>query len=105
MANYHVPSEDDHYKLTKTGNASFRGWEDHHQLFQTKAGWEALEVSSGNRSSRIIYDHVTGNEYPVPQFMNWVEFNYTEDKFQEVGHCNFFLVSCISSMEAQTKIG
>jgi hypothetical protein len=35
----------------------------------------------GRLSSRMI--HTTGNEYPVPQFMNRVEFDYTEDNFQE----------------------
>ncbi len=35
MANYCVPTVDDHYKLTKTENASFRGREDY-QLYHTK---------------------------------------------------------------------
>ena len=34
MANYYVPTTDDIYKTTKTGNASFKGWTDH-ELYQT----------------------------------------------------------------------
>jgi hypothetical protein len=83
MANYYVPTAGDIYKMTKTGKASFLGWEDY-QLYQTKAGWEALGVSLGRLSSRMIYDHTTGNEYLVPQLMNMVEFDYTQDKFQDL---------------------
>ncbi len=43
MANYYVPTTDDIYKTTKTGNATFKGWKDY-QLYQTMDGWAALGV-------------------------------------------------------------
>jgi hypothetical protein len=46
----------------------------------------------------------TGNEYPVQQLMNRVEFDYTEDKFQELGG-NFLSYPASLQMETQTMIG
>ncbi len=83
MADYYVRTTDDIYKTTKTGNASFKGWKDY-QLYQTKDGWAALGVPRGRLSTRMVYDHASGNEYPVPQFMNGVEFDYEGDEFQEI---------------------
>jgi hypothetical protein len=62
MANYYVPTTDDIYKTTKTGNASFKGWKDY-QLYQTLDEWAALGVPRGRLSTRMIYDHALGNEY------------------------------------------
>jgi hypothetical protein len=58
MASYYVPTTDDIYKSTKTGNASFKGWKDY-QLYQTMDGWAALGVpqARGRLSTRMVYDH------------------------------------------------
>jgi hypothetical protein len=65
MTNYDVPSTDDHYKLKKTGNASFKGWADYQQ-YQIEEGWQASGVSRGKLSSRLIYDHsmATNTQFP-----------------------------------------
>ena len=53
MANYYVPTTDDRYKTTKTGNVSFKVWKDF-QLYQTLEGWAALGVPRGRLSTRTI---------------------------------------------------
>ena len=80
MANFYVPTVNDIFKTTKTGNASFKNWKDY-QLYQTMDGWAALGVPRGRLSTRMVYDHASGNEYPVAQFMNGVEFDYQGDEF------------------------
>ena len=78
MANFYVPTLEDNYKITKTGNASFKNWKDF-QLYQTMDGWAALGVPRARLSTRMVYDHASGNEYPVAQFMNGQEFDYLGD--------------------------
>ena len=73
------------YQFTDTivlGNGSpwMRNWPDH-ELVNTKARLESLEVINGNLISRDHYDYA-GNAYPIPQTMAGVEIDVDSDEFQ-----------------------